>query len=800
MYTIQAGNPERVHSYGSSLDPDMEAQSSIALPSKSLQAPVNSTGAHNFISPKSFFTVPITPPESTAGSVFGDEIQQEASSSTPSLGTASRVSSRTQASIQTPDITVPSRVAYTLEEHGDGRASPEDDQGTSDYFSPRVRRNRDLVAPKPWANTSLPTPSAQEDLSETEAEEASALPAVEAPTAQAKVLPAHAQQRNVGPAIDDFMDCVTTVAPKPRPEDTPTIRKRGRRTIVAQKHITQFAILGINGLCIFSTWWWTRYYYVLLPFITATVALNIFMIVSIVFNTTRRRIFPEKQTMPEKPETLIMVIPCYNETEEEMIKSMDSLIAQTNIDQHPRAIMIICDGKVRGPGMEKSTADYLFEDILLEKDYRVRIPAAYLAWDQEFMDIEVQKGTYKGVPYFCIVKQQNQGKRDSLIVIRSFLYNFNIRNQRPETVFSSKFFAYMASFISGAGIEYVDHLIGMDADTVFDKNCINELLLESRYENTVGVCGYVAVDWKNNNFDPWRLYQSAEYTIAQGLRRLHQSIVTHKVSCLPGCCQLLKICEETCGPEVLIDKFGYCPTLTDGLLTQIRATASEDRNHVCHMLSARPKVQTRQALKAMAVTDVPHSWSVFLSQRRRWTLGATSNDLLLITAPGVQWFERILATVNVFTWFLNLFIFASLASFITAAMSVPPAILMAFVSVMLIPVTYYFCIPLWLCKKWLERFQFWLGCAMYIVCGPFLNISVLLYACWYMDSFGWGKTRKVITEPEEGKENQETPSQTQTQTQTQTPNQPLALEQAQPTLPVIHDFAQPISTATPSRI
>jgi chitin synthase len=427
-----------------------------------------------------------------------------------------------------------------------------------------------------------------------------------------------------------------------------------------------------SGLCIFSTWWWSRYYYILLPFITATVALNIFMIVSIFFNVIRRRIFPEKQLIPEKPESLVLVIPCYNETKEEMLKSLNSLISQKNIDQHPRAIMIICDGKVRGPGMDKTTADYLFEDILDQKDYRIRIPAAYLAWDQQFMDIEVQKGTYQGIPYFCIVKQQNQGKRDSLIVIRSFLYNFNVRLERPETIFTSTFFAHMAAFINEAGLDRVDHLIGMDADTVFDDDCINELLLQSRFEHVVGVCGYVAVDWKDGNFNPWRLYQSAEYTIAQGLRRLHQSVATHKVSCLPGCCQLLKICEETCGPEVLIEKFGYCPTLTDGILTQIRATASEDRNHVCHMLSARPKVQTRQALKAKAYTDVPGSWSVFLSQRRRWTLGATSNDLFLATAPGVQWFERILAIVNVSTWFLNLFIFGSVASFIVAAMSIYP--------------------------------------------------------------------------------------------------------------------------------
>lgn len=45
---------------------------------------------------------------------------------------------------------------------------------------------------------------------------------------------------------------------------------------------------------------------------------------------------------------------------------------------------------------------------------------------------------------------------------------------------------------------------------------------------------------------------------------------------------------------------------------------------------------------------------------------------------------------------------------------------------------------------------------MYIFCGPFLNIAVLLYASFYMDSFGWGKTRKVISEEtsKEGTQNE----------------------------------------------
>ncbi|KAK5089666.1 hypothetical protein LTR24_006034 [Lithohypha guttulata] len=493
--------------------------------------------------------------------------------------------------------------------------------------------------------------------------------------------------------------CVVSVPPKSRPDASDeTLKRRGRRRIVLQKHAMQISQAAWNGFFIFTTWWWMRYYYLLLPFITATVALNVIMIFSIICRQIRNGLAPEKKVMPKSPESLVLLIPCYNETKEELLKSLDSLVAQIDIEQHKRAIMIMCDGKVRGPGMEKSTADYLLHDILTDNQERRYVRSAYLAWDQQPMDIVFQRGTYGGIPYFCIVKQQNQGKRDGLIVVRSFLYNFNMRDEKPKVIFSSEFFAHMAKFLLEAQFDRVDQLVGMDADTVFDERCIWNLLNESRYPNTVGVCGYVAVDFSGGQWNIWRLYQSAEYTIAQGLRRLHQSIVTHKVSCLPGCCQLLKVCEETCGEEVLIEKFGYCPTVKDGLLTQIRATASEDRNHVCHMLSARPNAQTRQALGAKAVTDVPHSASVFLSQRRRWTLGATSNDLFLAFAPGVQWFERILAFVNVFTWFLNPFIIASVASFIYA-------------------------------------------------------ITI-----WNMDSFGWGKTRKVIStdESSEGSESDNT--------------------------------------------
>ena len=113
-----------------------------------------------------------------------------------------------------------------------------------------------------------------------------------------------------------------------------------------------------------------------------------------------------------------------------------------------------------------------------------------------------------------------------------------------------------------------------------------------------------------------------------------------------------------------MDAFGHKPDLQEGLYMQIKASASEDGNHVCCMMTIRPKSKTRQCLQAIAYTDVPITWAVYLSQRRRWSLGASCNDWLLATSMEVLVFERVLSFMNTLTWFMTPFLFTAYASFI----------------------------------------------------------------------------------------------------------------------------------------
>jgi chitin synthase len=287
-----------------------------------------------------------------------------------------------------------------------------------------------------------------------------------------------------------------------------------------------------------------------------------------------------------------------------------------------------------------------------------------------------------------------------------------------------------------------DYIIGVDADTVFHPMCSYELIksLDNAGENCKGCVGLVDIPRKWNLFV---MYQYAEYHFGQFLRRRVQSEITGKVNCLSGCNQIIRVCQETCGDE-LLNKFNRVPAENENIFSHIRSYASEDRNHVCLMLSMYPYVKTIQNTQAIAYTNVPESIPVFLSQRRRWTLGALSNDMLLTYLPGINLFERFAAGVNLLVFCFNIFIVVSTGFFIHAIVTARNMLMLYLSIPMIVPFVYCLMyVPFSRSFYSREIVYFYLSYVIYLVFGLFVSLVVHLNSLLGMDTFKWGKTRAV---------------------------------------------------------
>jgi len=445
----------------------------------------------------------------------------------------------------------------------------------------------------------------------------------------------------------------------------------------------------------------------------------------------------------------IYLVPCYNESKQELKSTLDSLDRQLLFHKDNKLLIIICDGKVKGSGNNKSTDRILTEDILNNTNNNIFIKA-YKSWDGEYNNLDIYNGKYKSLNYILLIKDKNIGKRDGLTLIRKLLYTYN-KTINNNVSINYEFLKYFHDKLSTHfNNEKIDYIIGTDADTVFDELCTEQLLKTMHNNNkTVGCVGFVDISPECNKYSLYTLYQYAEYIYAQCLKRQQQSNITNKVSCLSGCVQILKICEETCS-DYILDKFNYLPKEEENIFNHIRSYASEDRNHVCLMLSEYPYVETRQNLDAIAYTKIPMNYKVFLSQRRRWSLGANCNDMLLVKSPHILIYERISAFINIITYAVAPFIFISTILFIRSIITNNSILMLLLSIVILIPVTYGLLIPIFIKQmSFKQSIYYYLSMLVYFSIGSVINLIIYINSVINMDIIKWGKTRSVVEENRE---------------------------------------------------
>jgi hypothetical protein len=143
-------------------------------------------------------------------------------------------------------VTQEAGVSYEIYSR-DSYLSSSTDEDAGSAFQPHTTKHRELITPKPWLDHASAKATVHDEISEDEITQSSEVQVGGSRAGENSASPAHyAEQADPCPDFDEWMSLVTTVTPKARPEDTPRNRKRGRRTIVAQKHLMQAAIICLK--------------------------------------------------------------------------------------------------------------------------------------------------------------------------------------------------------------------------------------------------------------------------------------------------------------------------------------------------------------------------------------------------------------------------------------------------------------------------------------------------------------------------------------------------------------------------
>jgi chitin synthase len=507
--------------------------------------------------------------------------------------------------------------------------------------------------------------------------------------------------------------------------------------IKTQKYFIISSIVFLNAALISTFVYYSDFWYAFIPLLASESIINSAASIILLCKTFINKITTKSYKFILS-KNYVYVIPCYNESEDELTTSINSLVNQNNTIDDKRLLFIVCDGMVKGVNNELST------DKILKKILKINETADYydyMTWDNTTNIVKVYCGQYQSLDYILFVKEKNYGKRDSLVLVRRLCYKYNFTNENDLQDELSK---YISQTFKRIFYSKIDYIIGIDADTVFDTNCTKELIKGIESDNNIfGCVGYVDISSKMNPYSLFTIYQYGEYMYSQCLKRYAQSNITHTVTCLSGCNQILRVSEETCGDKIL-NLFNRLPKENEHIFNHIRSYASEDRNHVCLMLSLYPYVKTVQTIQAKSYTTVPNTISVFASQRRRWNLGANCNDILLIHLPGINFFERISAFVNVLTFITSPFILVATAYFFKILFTNPPILMLYLSIVMIIPFIYSLLIPIIINPLSIKNLlYYYLSYSIYLIFGSIINILTYSYALINMDIIKWGKTRNI---------------------------------------------------------
>ena len=476
------------------------------------------------------------------------------------------------------------------------------------------------------------------------------------------------------------------------------------------------------------------------------------------------------------PYTVLMVA-CYSEGKEGLKTTLESL-ANTKYPNDKKIIFIVADGLVVGDGAPLTTPECALSLLSILPQFANPAPKSYIAVAQgskQHNQARIYAGHYvteqgEKVATLLIVKcgtkdeeksgkPGNRGKRDSQIMLMSF-FSRVFFNERC-TPFDFDLFRKIKKLTKVTADQF-EIILMVDADTFVLPDSLDKLVNATmRDERIMGCCGETRI---SNKSESWvTSIQVFEYFISHHLGKAFESVFGG-VTCLPGCFCMYRIKS----PKIVNKKKVWVPILankdvvdeystnqTNTLHEKNLLLLGEDRFLTTLMLKNNPTRKLVFVPSAKCRTEVPSTYKVLNSQRRRWINSTIHNLFELLTVNEL---------CGVFCCSMRFVVFLDLIGTIT----LPTAICLTYYTVAMfimdqmnpekangnlaqyVPMISLLVIlisPAVLILLTTFKLMYIVWMVVYLIIGlPVWNFFLPIYAWAHFDDFTWGQTRQVAND------------------------------------------------------
>ncbi|KAE8227976.1 hypothetical protein CF326_g7108 [Tilletia indica] len=459
----------------------------------------------------------------------------------------------------------------------------------------------------------------------------------------------------------------------------------------------------------------------------------------------------------------VCLVTCYSEGEEGISTTLTSL-AETEYSDSRKLLFVVADGMVTGSGESMSTPDICVG--LLEADPRFGTPmpmsfTSVASGAKAHNMAMVYAGVYtrgKGhrTPMIVVVKcgtpeeasggkPGNRGKRDGQMILMNFFQRITYNDRMTPLDFD--LFRKMHTLM-GVTPDFFELCMMVDADTMVYPQSLRTLAHCMLHDDLImGACGETRI---SNKRASWvTAIQVYEYFISHHLNKAFESVFGG-VTCLPGCFSMYRIKARKeddwvpiiVKPEVTRE---YSQTTVTTLHQKNLLLLGEDRFLTTLLLRTFPNRKMVFCPQARCRTEVPHTFKMLLSQRRRWINSTIHNLMELILVRDL---------CGTFCFSMQFVVFMDLLG--TAVLPVALVLTYTLVATYALhpPHSFTEAIPLMLLAAVIGLpallillatrkviYVFWMS--IWLIALPVWNFILPVYSFWHFDDFSWGETRKV---------------------------------------------------------